>query len=513
MDVLSIAYKLIKSIGKRASEAKSNVADCEHLAELAGRTEEILTGIDRDALDNPSLLRALKAICEALELADEAIKDCCESSVFGALIRSQKHHDSLKSAALEIGEALDLIPLAMVGQTAADRNQIESLIGELRNAQFKQSLDSTTRMAELQRQLDINFNKSRDHVTQHNQQVRQGQEEITRMVKDLQLRIGGEEKAQADLKILRADLAEAKANKEAREEYQLEQIITVLESIEDKDLASTITEITNEPPAVIVCPISKEVMWDPVLVIESEMTYDRSSIEEWFALGNSTDPLTGKRLVSKQFVRNMAVRSEARAYLGTRGLPFLVCGDICRVELRFDPDTFGGYNNNPEAKNRHVSPYELSVTGHDWNRVNHVKTTRLLLQREWIGAQWVNGDQIGIGVSITRHSDGGIRFNDNSVGIYLDAQTAHWGKAEDYREGHLNKRFGYRLVHDPKGMPGMWICVDYTENKLWYRHPHMKQIDIDLPSTFRDKPLYGHYQVWNDKTLRFLPPARFDHYG
>ena len=51
MDVFSVAYKLVSSIAKRAGEAKSNKEDCEHLAELAARTETILKGIDADAAE------------------------------------------------------------------------------------------------------------------------------------------------------------------------------------------------------------------------------------------------------------------------------------------------------------------------------------------------------------------------------------------------------------------------------------------------------------------------------
>ncbi|KAL9644930.1 hypothetical protein ABK040_004424 [Willaertia magna] len=49
------------------------------------------------------------------------------------------------------------------------------------------------------------------------------------------------------------------------------------------------------------CPISLNIMKDPVLLIETGHTYDRESIEQWFQT-NNTCPLTGKKLIDKKLV-------------------------------------------------------------------------------------------------------------------------------------------------------------------------------------------------------------------
>lgn len=52
----------------------------------------------------------------------------------------------------------------------------------------------------------------------------------------------------------------------------------------------------NTPPDIFLCPISREVMRDPVVLVETGQVYDRHSITEWFKMGHSTCPLTGAHL-------------------------------------------------------------------------------------------------------------------------------------------------------------------------------------------------------------------------
>lgn len=47
-------------------------------------------------------------------------------------------------------------------------------------------------------------------------------------------------------------------------------------------------------PEMFVCPVSRELMKDPVVLVDTGQIYDRTSITEWFRMGNNTCPLTGK---------------------------------------------------------------------------------------------------------------------------------------------------------------------------------------------------------------------------
>ena len=67
---------------------------------------------------------------------------------------------------------------------------------------------------------------------------------------------------------------------------------------------------TSQPgtPAECLCPISHELMTDPVVCSDGH-TYDRKGIETWFRQGKQTSPLTGAVLTSKNLVPNHALRS------------------------------------------------------------------------------------------------------------------------------------------------------------------------------------------------------------
>jgi hypothetical protein len=59
------------------------------------------------------------------------------------------------------------------------------------------------------------------------------------------------------------------------------------------------------------CPFTMEVMRDPVITVDGQ-TYERTEIEEWFALGNRTSPLTGEALLSTNLFPNIALRKAIR---------------------------------------------------------------------------------------------------------------------------------------------------------------------------------------------------------
>jgi len=60
------------------------------------------------------------------------------------------------------------------------------------------------------------------------------------------------------------------------------------------------------PPDSHLCPISGEVMEDPVITAAGH-SYEREQIEMWLA-SNDTDPLTNKKLQHKSLVPNHALR-------------------------------------------------------------------------------------------------------------------------------------------------------------------------------------------------------------
>eukprot|EP00930_Biecheleria_cincta_P047837 TRINITY_DN33236_c0_g1_i1.p1 TRINITY_DN33236_c0_g1~~TRINITY_DN33236_c0_g1_i1.p1 ORF type:complete len:396 (+),score=79.84 TRINITY_DN33236_c0_g1_i1:49-1236(+) len=66
-------------------------------------------------------------------------------------------------------------------------------------------------------------------------------------------------------------------------------------------------------PPSFRCPISQEVMRDPVVTADGH-TYERSSIEEWFRQGRRTSPLTNVSLPNRELLSNLALREAVGHY-------------------------------------------------------------------------------------------------------------------------------------------------------------------------------------------------------
>lgn len=63
----------------------------------------------------------------------------------------------------------------------------------------------------------------------------------------------------------------------------------------------------DSPPKSLCCPITFELMFDPVLLTADNQTYDRTSIEEWLKKEKSS-PLTGKSFNTYQLIPNYCVK-------------------------------------------------------------------------------------------------------------------------------------------------------------------------------------------------------------
>ena len=68
----------------------------------------------------------------------------------------------------------------------------------------------------------------------------------------------------------------------------------------------------EESPADFICPITTEVMSDPVMAADGH-AYERSAIERWLAT-KSTSPLTGEELEFTRLIPNHTHRRMIRQW-------------------------------------------------------------------------------------------------------------------------------------------------------------------------------------------------------
>jgi len=96
-------------------------------------------------------------------------------------------------------------------------------------------------------------------------------------------------------------------------------------------------------PASFFCPISHELMKDPVIVVETGQTYERNQIEQWLQ-EHSVDPVTNEKLPKQMLTPNIALRNTiedfrkthkvAKSLIGSIDLSNVVLTDYQRNEVK-----------------------------------------------------------------------------------------------------------------------------------------------------------------------------------
>jgi len=71
--------------------------------------------------------------------------------------------------------------------------------------------------------------------------------------------------------------------------------------------------ISFEEPDVVCCPITQEVMTDPVRAADGNV-YDRASLVQWFATGKNTSPLTNMEM-AEEVRTDLTMRTLCQAWL------------------------------------------------------------------------------------------------------------------------------------------------------------------------------------------------------
>jgi hypothetical protein len=118
----------------------------------------------------------------------------------------------------------------------------------------------------------------------------------------------GAEAAQAEVesKAAQAEMEE-QARKQAEQEAQAAEA-----QAQAAAAAAAAMEKARKPPDHFLCPITQDVMIDPVSAADGHM-YERRAIEDWF-IGHSTSPMTGAKLEVKMLFPNYAIRGLIRTW-------------------------------------------------------------------------------------------------------------------------------------------------------------------------------------------------------
>ena len=105
-----------------------------------------------------------------------------------------------------------------------------------------------------------------------------------------------------ELEDMREQILKLKQEKKKLKVTHKEQILKLKKKQSDE-----LSRMRQNFQARFVCPITQDVMEDPVVVAQTGNTYERRAIEEWFATSN-TDPLTNEELEDATLIPNNVLR-------------------------------------------------------------------------------------------------------------------------------------------------------------------------------------------------------------
>ncbi len=89
---------------------------------------------------------------------------------------------------------------------------------------------------------------------------------------------------------------------------------------------SPVSNDTNHPPAAFICPLTKEVMKEP-MVSHYGTNFDKAAILKWLDEGNALCPITGSPLRPSNLVSNTKLKWEIQQWDGTTTSPVEEEGD------------------------------------------------------------------------------------------------------------------------------------------------------------------------------------------
>eukprot|EP00210_Caulerpa_lentillifera_P006390 g6104.t1 len=81
----------------------------------------------------------------------------------------------------------------------------------------------------------------------------------------------------------------------------------------------SIAQTVEDPPSRFLCPVSFSIMKRPVRLVETGKIYDERSITDWFALGKSTCPSTGQRLINLDYELDIELKSQIDKWIENTG--------------------------------------------------------------------------------------------------------------------------------------------------------------------------------------------------
>ncbi|OVA03741.1 Armadillo [Macleaya cordata] len=256
------------------------------------------------------------------------LEDCTrEGSRSWILMKFKRVSTEFRILIRTVSTALDVLPLGLIESSTEVREILGLVAKQAEKAKFEVELDDE-RMAVIVISI----------LNQFENRVVPDPMDLKRVLDYLEIRNWNQ--CNKEIKFLEEEIIVGRSNGEDREVDFLRNLMafmiysravvfdyfvdennrtgTEISRLDDQSNFGEMMRCLN--PDDFLCPISLEIMTDPV-IISTGHTFDRVSIQKWFKSGNLICPKTGEKLSSTELVPNSVLRKLIRQYCSNNGIP------------------------------------------------------------------------------------------------------------------------------------------------------------------------------------------------
>jgi hypothetical protein len=287
----------------------------------------------------PSSLLCLTELFSVIQRVKLLIQRCKGGSSLWGLIQTEFLSNQFHALVKEMGGALDILPLNLLNLSTDTREQVELLHKQAKRVDLLVDPQELQRREELLQIMASNNQKnSRNKGFVDFVKVKEVfsciglrspldyEEEISKLEAEAEKQAGtGGLIVVSNINNLISLVTYSKSvifidrhKEEIKENFK--QLSASMNR--NQDVSSSSQSILPNIPDEFRCPISLDLMKDPVIVASGH-TYDRNSIAQWINSGHHTCPKSGKRLIHTSLIPNYALKSLVHQWCQDNNVPLI----------------------------------------------------------------------------------------------------------------------------------------------------------------------------------------------
>ncbi|GBG64750.1 hypothetical protein CBR_g46708 [Chara braunii] len=316
---------MIVALGERARIHKDN---CENLVQRIKLIAPLIDEVkDSKTPLSEQAIAAFEQLENVLEKSKKLLEKCGTCSKMYMLVRGNMIINKFQDVTLDLDRCLQLIPLVNLKVSDDVRTQLQEVSDMLKKTKYAVDHREEQMSNELQ-----------ELLAEQKEGIKANRELLAQLKEALEIK--SSESIQGEAMALEEEREEARGEKDRIEEQYINQIIELLKNMDAADAsdpaaasssssASTSgvlgawdgAEEEDPIPADMKCPLSLELMGDPVIVVPSGVTYERAYIQRWMDDGNLTCPKTRVALTSTVLTPNYSLKSMIQSWCEKNNYP------------------------------------------------------------------------------------------------------------------------------------------------------------------------------------------------